>query len=233
MREQGGIQRCIGKTSPSELRYDARAEPHPDLGAIRDTQPSQLIGSRNTMAHDVFISHSSKDKPTADAICAALEGDNIRCWIAPRDIVPGANWGESIVNAISVSRLMVVVFSSHANSSAQVMREIERGVHNGLPIVPIRIENVMPSKSLEYFLSVPHWLDALTPPLQSHICKVTRTVRTILATLDSNSDPGTAKLRINEVDKPIRSVPDYPPNAWFDDKLPGLWGRFWRYLTRE
>ena len=25
------------------------------------------------MAHDVFISHSSVDKPTADAVCAALE----------------------------------------------------------------------------------------------------------------------------------------------------------------
>ena len=40
------------------------------------------------MAHDVFISHSSKDKPIADAICANLEGTGIRCWIAPRDIAP-------------------------------------------------------------------------------------------------------------------------------------------------
>ncbi len=37
------------------------------------------------MAHDVFISHSSKNKPAADAVCHALEGDGVRCWIAPRD----------------------------------------------------------------------------------------------------------------------------------------------------
>jgi hypothetical protein len=46
------------------------------------------------MARDVFISYSSKDKPTADAVCATLEANGIRCWIAPRDVVPGSDWGE-------------------------------------------------------------------------------------------------------------------------------------------
>lgn len=39
--------------------------------------------------HDVFISYASSDKPVADAVCAALEQRGIRCWIAPRDILPG------------------------------------------------------------------------------------------------------------------------------------------------
>jgi hypothetical protein len=38
----------------------------------------------------VFISHSSNDRATADAICAHLESAGIKCWIAPRDIEPGA-----------------------------------------------------------------------------------------------------------------------------------------------
>ena len=50
------------------------------------------------MAHDVFISYSTKDKPTADAACAALEAKGIRCWIAPRDILPGSDWGEAIID---------------------------------------------------------------------------------------------------------------------------------------
>jgi hypothetical protein len=41
------------------------------------------------MPHDVFVSYSSDDKPTADAVCATLENKGIRCWIAPRDILPG------------------------------------------------------------------------------------------------------------------------------------------------
>jgi hypothetical protein len=53
------------------------------------------------MAYDVFISHSSKDKVMADAICAGLEARGVRCWIAPRDILPGIEWTKSIVDAIA------------------------------------------------------------------------------------------------------------------------------------
>ena len=41
------------------------------------------------MAHDVFLSHSARDRSYADAIRAKLESRGIRCWIAPRDIRPG------------------------------------------------------------------------------------------------------------------------------------------------
>ena len=51
------------------------------------------------MAHDVFISYSSQDKTIADAICAGLEAAKIRCWIAPRDMLPGVPYGESLGEA--------------------------------------------------------------------------------------------------------------------------------------
>ena len=41
------------------------------------------------MKYDVFISYSHKDKAAADAVCASLEADGVRCWYAPRDIAPG------------------------------------------------------------------------------------------------------------------------------------------------
>ncbi len=121
------------------------------------------------MPHDVFISYSTKDKPAADATCAVLESKGIRCWIAPRDITPGTDWGETIVGAIHASQALVLVFSANANLSHQVKREVERAVTLGLPVIPLRIENVLPAKSLEYFLSTPHWLDAFTPPLEHHL----------------------------------------------------------------
>ena len=52
------------------------------------------------MPHDVFISYSSKDKNVADAVCAVLERNGIRCWVAPRDVIPGIVWGTAIVGAI-------------------------------------------------------------------------------------------------------------------------------------
>jgi hypothetical protein len=132
------------------------------------------------MAHDLFISYSHKDKPTADAVCATLEGRGIRCWIAPRDVAPGGDWSESIIDAINGARVMVLVFSAHANESAQIKREVERAVAKGIAIIPLRIEDVLPTKSLEYFLSTPHWLDAFTPPLERHLIYLADIVRQIL-----------------------------------------------------
>jgi hypothetical protein len=132
------------------------------------------------MTHDVFISYSSKDKPTADATCAILEGKGIRCWIAPRDILPSADWGEAIIDAIGGARVFVLVFSSNANASPQIKREVERAINRGIPVVPFRIENVVPTKSLEYFLSTPHWLDAFSPPLEQHLNYLATVVSSIL-----------------------------------------------------
>lgn len=121
------------------------------------------------MGHDVFISYSSRDKKVADAACALIERRGYRCWIAPRDILSGMEWGKAIVDGIRGARVFVLIFSANANRSPQVNREVERAVGNGLPIVPFRIEDVAPSDSLEYFISNQHWLDALTPPLARHL----------------------------------------------------------------
>ena len=131
------------------------------------------------MAHDVFISYSTTDKTIADAVCATLEAKGIRCWIAPRDVQPGTPYGEALINALNESRIMVLVFSSDSNNSLHVMREVERAVNKGLPIIPFRIEDVPLSKNMEYFISVPHWLDALTPPLEKHLQQLAETIETL------------------------------------------------------
>jgi hypothetical protein len=131
--------------------------------------------------YDVFVSHSSPDKATADAVCAALEAERIRCWIAPRDITPGASWSESIVEALRRSRAVVLIFSGHANDSPQIRNELVQAAHLGLPILPFRIEATIPAKSLAYFIDGVHWLDALTPPLEAHIGTLVAMVRRLLS----------------------------------------------------
>ncbi len=136
------------------------------------------------MAHDVFISYSQKNKDTAEAVCGALEKKNIRCWMAPRDILPGREWGEAIVTAISEAKTMILIFSAASNESQQVLREVERAVNKKITIVPFRIENVVPTKSMEYFLYSTHWLDALTSDLPKHIAELTRTVESLVTSFD-------------------------------------------------
>ena len=120
------------------------------------------------MPRDVFVSYSEPDHDCAAELVERVESHGISTWIAPRDVSPSADWASEIIDAISAARIMVLVFSAHSNQSAQVRREVERAVHKQLRILPFRIEDVLPSKSLEYFLSAQHWLDAFPPPRGPH-----------------------------------------------------------------
>ncbi len=102
------------------------------------------------MGHDVFLSHSSKDKGVADKICSALESNGIACWIAPRDIVPGMDWSEAIVRGIAECPVTLLVFSTSANDSLQVRREVQRAFEKDRQVLPFRIDGVVPSDALEY-----------------------------------------------------------------------------------
>ncbi len=121
------------------------------------------------MTHDVFISHSNQDKHIALAICARLEADRIRCWIAPRDVPVGKSWPAAILDAIDQCRVMVLVLSSASNASKDVGREVQSAAQSGKMIVPFKIDDVIPRKELDYFLKDVHWLDAVTPPMAAHI----------------------------------------------------------------
>jgi hypothetical protein len=122
---------------------------------------------------EVFVSYSQPDRECAFQLTAQLEAQGIGVWIAPRDISPAADWAAEIIEAISCARLMVLVFSSHCNVSPQVCREVERAIHRQVPVLPFRIEEVLPTRSLEYFLSTQHWLDAFPPPREPHYARLT------------------------------------------------------------
>ena len=135
---------------------------------------SQEVPSKQNH-QDVFVSYAQKDKPIADAACAKLESHNIKCWISPRDVPPGENFPKAIIDGIEGSKIMVLIFSSHSNNSQHVIREITSAVNKGLIIIPFRIEDILTSKEMEYLISTPHWLDAITPPLEKHL--VARSVK--------------------------------------------------------
>jgi uncharacterized protein (TIGR03067 family) len=130
--------------------------------------------------YDVFLSYSSRDKASADAACAVLERHGVRCWIAPRDIIPGDEWGAAIIKGINGSRMMVLIFSGHANASGQVHREVERAISRGMAVLPFRVEDVLPEGAMEFALSSRHWLDAFTPPLEHRLEELARSVKTLL-----------------------------------------------------
>jgi TolB-like protein len=155
------------------------------------------------MQSKVFISHSSEDKSIADAICQRLEADGIKCWIAPRDIKPGSNWTEGIMEAIEACRTLILVFSEHANDSRHVYREVAKACSSRIAVIPFRVTPVAPSRSLSYFLDTVHWLDATEPPLPRHLATLTERVKSLL---DRENDTGGS---VQEIPASIKS-PDPP-----------------------
>jgi len=162
------------------------------------------------MAHDVFISFSTKDKAIADAACAILEAQRIRCWVAPRDVQPGIPYPQSIMEGIRGSRVLVLILSTKSNTSKHVMREVERAVNCEIPVVPVRIEDVSLSGSMEYLVGSLHWLDALTPPLERHLETLARRILALLA--ESGRGEASARPPLGK-DVPTKGDLDSAPAA--------------------
>ena len=112
------------------------------------------------MNHDVFISYSSRDKTTALAICHVLEEHRIRCWMAPRDIPPGADYGDVIDEAIVGCRLFVLVFSGPATLSQWVKGELNLAFTERKIIIPYRIDETPLTGAMRLILNQTHWIEA-------------------------------------------------------------------------
>jgi hypothetical protein len=170
-------------------------------------QATADVGQRpGVPAHDVFVSHATKDKPVADAVVSRLEQAGIRCWVAPRDILPGMVWGEAIVQAIESTRLMVVILSGDANTSRHVPREIERAVASDVVVIPFRIDAIEPTGAMAYFLASEHWLDAMTPPLEAHIAQLVEVCRALLGRPPEGRGPTTPQATTPPIAPPVAPV---------------------------
>lgn len=136
---------------------------------------------------DVFLSYSSVNKNIADAIVSEFESHNIKCWYAPRDIMPGEEWVSAITHALENCKILVLVYTDESNSSRQVMNEVAVAFNAGKTIVPFRLTENKMSSEFEYYLTRVHWLDAITPPLQEKIENLRDYVDIILSGIDTSN----------------------------------------------
>jgi hypothetical protein len=110
----------------------------------------------------IFISYSSKDQKIAEAICRALEARGFDCWIAARNVGPGENFQEAIVKALRGARLMLLVFTSNANNSNEIKKEVVLAGRHHVTVVPVRVEDVIPNDALAYEFATRQWIDLFT-----------------------------------------------------------------------
>ena len=110
---------------------------------------------------DVFISHSTKDKETADKVVAYLEERGISCWIAPRDIVAGTDWAAAISAAITSAKIFLLIYSENSAASEQCAREMNLAeTVRGVFVVPYKIDDHPLTGTYQYYLTGAHWIMA-------------------------------------------------------------------------
>jgi hypothetical protein len=99
------------------------------------------------------------------------------CWIAPRDVTPGKNYGAAILDAIDECSVFVLILSGESNKSGQVEREVERAASSNSVLIPVRVEDVKPSRNLEFYVSSAHWLDAISKPFDKHLRELLKAIQ--------------------------------------------------------
>lgn len=143
----------------------------------------------NLYKYDMFISYATKNADIAQYVVEKIERRGKRCFIAPRDINSGADYASEIIRGISNSLAVLLIFSSESDKSAYVLREINSAVSRNKTIIPLRIENFLPSEALEFYLGPTHWLDAFPQVLDTHL----DSILSILKGLSAQSEEPLAK----------------------------------------
>lgn len=113
------------------------------------------------MAADIFVSFAPQDVRVAMTLCAALESRGLTCWMSARDIEPGENLPSAIEQALRRARIMLLVFTAHANTSAEMAEELALANRHRLIVIPLRVEDATPNDALAYEFATRPWIDAV------------------------------------------------------------------------
>lgn len=129
------------------------------------------------------------------------------CWIAPRDVEAGGSYAESIINAIETACCFVLIYSKSCNFSSHVMREVERALKFGLNIVPVRFDDSIPSKSLDYLLATVHWLAIAPDGRDRSIVKAAEQILAVVAKSQKTSTTAEPNRPAPAIVAPVAAPP--------------------------
>jgi formylglycine-generating enzyme required for sulfatase activity len=173
-------RQCLQKVSirrRSNTQYNRQPAARFSCSALSLSDWDLLQSSKTTqMDHSIFISYSSTDKAVAEQICASLEASGAGCWIAPRDIEPGADYPAAILRGIQQAQVVVFVVSPAAVESPHILTELGHAFSKKKPIVPFRLAATDLPPDFDYFLSLSQWLDAHSGCTPENLAKLKQAV---------------------------------------------------------
>lgn len=148
---------------------------------------------------DIFISYASEDRETMLKLRSYLESLGFSCWSAPDNIKGGETWTEQILKAINECKAICIIFSRDANASDHVKTELTQSFDKGKPIIPIRIQDVQPTGTLEYILKLKQWIDAFPGPIDRHYVRLRESISEFVQQAESTKKAlGTEQIEQDE-----------------------------------
>ena len=183
------------------------------------------------MNHDVYVCYSTVDSEIANNVCHVLEQNNIKCWIAPRNICSDGNYVDEISDAIKSAKVIVLILSKNSQASKYVINEIVLAFAYKILIIPFLIDNFYPTGEIMSYIKTFNWLDAYSNPEESYGYLLNEVVNFCNSYHLSESDPlppynGEDKYIFvsydyddsDDVFPDIRKFQDLGYNVWYDDR---------------
>ena len=113
----------------------------------------------DVFSYDVFLSHSSKDKPIVRRLAQRLREDGLKVWFDEWAIPPGGNIPRLIDEGLEQSAVLVLCMSANSLGSdwaaveSQAFRFTDP-VNRELRFIPLRLDDTEPRASLRQFAFV-------------------------------------------------------------------------------
>jgi hypothetical protein len=130
-------------------------------------------------ASHVFVCFSSKDEAIAREVVTFLESKSIKCWISLRDVLPGQNYQEAIVEAIEAASGIVFLFSEWSSKSGEIRKELSIGGSINAPVFPLRLSPIAPTGALRYELATRQYID-IFPNRKAALTKLASTIKKVI-----------------------------------------------------
>lgn len=181
--------------------------------------------SEPTFTHDVFLSHSSKDKAVVRELAARLKGDGVRVWLDEEQIRPGDSIPAKIEEGLEYSRVLVLCMS--ANAFGSDWAQLEAGtfrfrdpLNKERRFLPLRLDDAPIKGSLAQFLYI-NWLPASREQEYGRL-------------IEACTQPQEVGLAIHTHPAPVKSATQVPPKGDLHSTLESLarhTGFFWAELV--
>jgi len=118
-------------------RDDSPEQPVLEMPPPPQPVPPSLPVSPETRC---FISHSTEDRAQASVFAHDLESHGILSWLAYRDVKAGADYAQSIVEAIETCSMFVILLSPSSTASEHCLRELALALDSRRSVVPVWLE---------------------------------------------------------------------------------------------